>query len=38
MDPDKSRSAGYRDRAKRLVLDMADDGTLIISDDLTTLD
>lgn len=38
MDPDKSRSAGYRDRAKRLVIDMADDGTLIISDDLTTLD
>ncbi len=37
MDPDPTRSEGYRDRAKRLVIDMADDGTMIISDDPSTL-
>lgn len=37
MDPDPTASEGYRGRAKRLVVDMSDEGTLIVSDDQATL-
>jgi hypothetical protein len=37
LDPDPTKSQGYRGRAKRLVMCMSDDGTMIISDDPSTL-
>lgn len=33
VDPDKTRSAGYRERPKRLVLEAADGEPLVVSDD-----
>ncbi len=37
LDPDPTRTDGYRGRGKRLVVDMSDDGTMIVSDDPSTL-